>query len=91
MQHKYCIKFSLEGQPRSGYFKGHNPNQALIRCLTHYKYKAINYLEIEGDPLPVAKDFAAKQIIKKLTAKQIALKKKQGALKFQRLHGKLPY
>ena len=88
MQHKYCIKFNLLGfGNRSGYFKGNNPNQALIRCLKHYKNNTITRLELEGDPLPVNKDFAAKEIIKERLKKENQINRWKGALKYQRLTG----
>jgi len=85
MRFKYCIKFQIARTTRSKYFAANNPNQALMSCLKHFKNDDIKKLEIVGDPLPVDKDFAAKQIIRDLTKKKNKIKRWQAALKYQRL------
>jgi hypothetical protein len=89
MQYKYCVNFKLNNKKCSSYFRGNNPNQALLRCLKKYNKSQfeITKLEIIGDALPVAKDFAAKQIIKQLKEKTNKQTRWKAALKYQKKSG----
>ena len=87
MRFKYCIKFQLKNYTYSRYFKGNNPNQAIINCLKHHKNANVRNIRVEGDALPVAKDYAAKKIITEKQKKINKIKRWQAALKYQRLTG----
>ena len=91
MQYKYCVNFIADNHNHSHYYKGNNPNQAILRCLKSHRTKNITSIIIIGDPIPASKDFAAQQIAKQLKSKELKNKRWIAALKYEKIAGISPY